>query len=106
MHLRWDLGHEQTHAGDRVEPPPLSSSNRGLSSLGSVARGLFVSNSGFTEDGLAAFGCGKHVVCMDGLDLFDAIDRELPLNLAIDRKVRCAPETGRPFERIRDLFSR
>ena len=32
-------------------------------------RGLFVSNSGFTEDGLVAFGRGKRVVCMDGLDL-------------------------------------
>ena len=32
-------------------------------------RGPFVSNSGLTEDGLAAFGKGKCVVCMDGLDL-------------------------------------
>lgn len=70
------------------------------------ARGLFVSNSGFTDEGLIAFGRGKRVVCMDGLDLFDALDRELPLNLAIDRKVRRAAETGLPFERIRDLFSR
>jgi Restriction endonuclease len=70
------------------------------------ARGLFVSNSGFTEDGLIAFGRGKRVVCMDGLDLYDVLDRELPLNMALDRKVRCAAETGLPFERIRDLFSR
>ena len=32
-------------------------------------RGPFVSNSGLTEDGLAAFGKGKCVVCMDSLDL-------------------------------------
>jgi hypothetical protein len=70
------------------------------------ARGLFVSNSGFTEDGLVAFGRGKRVVCMDGLDLYDALDRELPLNLALERKVRRAAETGLLFERIRDLFSR
>lgn len=70
------------------------------------ARGLFVSNSGFTDDGLVAFGRGKRVVCMDGLDLFDMLDRELPLNVALDRKVRRAAETGLPFERIRDLFSR
>jgi hypothetical protein len=70
------------------------------------ARGLFVSNSGFTEDGLAAFGRGKRVVCMDGLDLYDVLDRELPLNVALERKVRRAAETGLPFERIRDLFSR
>lgn len=70
------------------------------------ARGLFVSNSGFTEDGLVAFGRGKRVVCMDGLDLYDMLDRELPLNMALDRKVRRAAETGLPFERIRDLFGR
>lgn len=69
------------------------------------ARGLFVSNSGFTDDGLVAFGRAKRVVCMDGLDLFDTLDRELPLNLTLDRKVRRAAETGLPFERIRDLFS-
>lgn len=32
-------------------------------------RGAFVSNSGVTEDGLAAFGKGKCVVCMAGLEL-------------------------------------
>ena len=67
-------------------------------------RGLFVSNSGFTEDGLAAFGRGKRVVCMDGLDMFDALSRELPLNDVIGRKVRRAAETGHPFARVRDLF--
>jgi hypothetical protein len=70
------------------------------------ARGLFVSNSGFTAEGLDAFGRAKRVVCMDGLDLYDMLDRELPLNVALDRKVRRAAETGQPFERIRDLFSR
>lgn len=46
------------------------------------------------------------VVGRDGLDLFDTLDRELPLNHALDRKGRRAAETGLPFERIRDLFSR
>lgn len=57
------------------------------------ASGLFVSNSGFTDDGLVAFGRGKRVVYMDGLDLFDTLDWELPLNLALDRKVRRADIT-------------
>ena len=68
------------------------------------ARGLFVSNSGFTEEGLAAFGRGKRVICMDGFDLFETLNRELPLNHVLDRKVRRAAETGLPFERVRDLF--
>ena len=67
-------------------------------------RGLFVSNSGFTEDGLAAFGRGKRVICMDGLDLFDTLSRELPLDHVLERKVRRAAETGLPFARVRDLF--
>ena len=67
-------------------------------------RGLFVSNSGFTEDGLSAFGRGKRVICMDGLDLFDTLSRELPLNHVLESKVRRAAETGLPFARVRDLF--
>lgn len=67
-------------------------------------RGLFVSNSGFTVDGLIAFGRGKRVVCMDGLDLFETLSRELPLNHVLERKVRRAAETGLPFARVRDLF--
>lgn len=67
-------------------------------------RGLFVSHSGFTEEGLAAFGRGKRVVCMDGLDLYETLSREIPLNHILERKVRRAAETGLPFARVRDLF--
>ena len=67
-------------------------------------RGLFVSNSGFTDDGLAAFGRGKRVICMDGLDLYDMLDREIALTLVLERKVRRAAETGSPFIRVRELF--
>lgn len=67
-------------------------------------RGLFVSHSGFTDDGLAAFGRGKRVVCMDGLDLYETLSREIPLNHVLERKVRRAAETGLPFARVRDLF--
>lgn len=69
------------------------------------ARGLFVSNSGFTEDGIYAFGRGKRVICMDGLDLYDMLDREIPLIRVLESKVRRAAETGSPFVRVRDIFS-
>lgn len=69
-------------------------------------RGLFVSNSGFTEDGLTAFGRGKRVICMDGLDLYDMLDREISLTQILARKVRRAAESGSPFVRVRDLFPR
>lgn len=67
-------------------------------------RGLFVSNSGFTEDGLAAFGRGKRIICMDGLDIYDMLDRGILLTQVLDRKIRRASETGSPFVRVRDLF--
>jgi hypothetical protein len=67
-------------------------------------RGLFVSNSGFTEDGIAAFGRGKRVICMDGFDLYETLDLAIPLNQVLERKVRRAAETGSPFIRVRDLF--
>lgn len=69
-------------------------------------RGLFVSNSGFTEDGLTAFGRGKRVICMDGLDIYDMLDREISLTQILARKVRRAAESGSPFVRVRDLFPR
>ena len=65
---------------------------------------LFVSNSGFTDDGLEAFGRGKRVVCMDGLDLYETVDRRLSLEDVIARKVRRAAESGQPFVRVRDLY--
>jgi hypothetical protein len=41
---------------------------------------------------------------MDGLDLFDTLNRELPLNHVLERRVRRAAETTQPFARVRDLF--
>jgi hypothetical protein len=70
------------------------------------SRGLFVSYSGFTEEGLAAFAQGKqtNIVCMDGLDLFEVISKKLDLRDVIRRKVRAAAETNRAFVSIRDLL--
>jgi predicted protein tyrosine phosphatase len=68
------------------------------------ARGLFISHSGFSEDGLQAFGRGKRIVCMDGFDIYDMFERGLPLNDILDRKIRRAAETGRAIMRVRDLF--
>jgi len=40
-----------------------------LGQKASWSRGLFVSINGFSEDGILAFGKGKRLICMDGLDL-------------------------------------
>ncbi len=68
------------------------------------ARGVFVSNSGFTEDGLVAFSRGKRVVCIDGLDLHEMLDRGLGFAVVLHKKVRRAAESGQTFVRIRELF--
>jgi hypothetical protein len=68
------------------------------------ARGLFVSYSSFTEEGLIAFGRGNSVVCMDGLDIHDCLSRQIPLNHVLEQKVRRSVETGEVLARVRDLF--
>lgn len=78
--------------------------NGKLEEKASWSRGLFISHAGFSEDGLHAFGRGKRVICMDGLDLYEMLERGLPFDHVLDRKVRRAAETGRPFIRVRDLF--
>jgi hypothetical protein len=42
---------------------------------------------------------------MDGLDLYEVLNRQLPLDQVIERKARRAVETGLPFTRVRDLFA-
>ena len=68
------------------------------------SRGLFVSNSGFTSEGISAFGRGKRLVCMDGLDLYELLNRKLSLADVLAKKIRRAAETGTPFVSVRDLF--
>lgn len=77
-----------------------------LEQRASWARGLFMSNSGFSEDGLQAFGRGKRVICMDGLDLYEVLDRGMALDEVLAAKARRAVETGHPFARVRDLLPR
>ncbi len=75
-----------------------------LSQKAAWARGLFISHIGFSEDGLSAFGLGKRTICMTGLDLHEMLERGIPLNQVIDRKVRRAAEDGRPHTPVRNLF--
>lgn len=68
------------------------------------ARGLFLSQNGFTDDGLAAFGRAKRTICMEGLDLWEMLNQGIPFDQVVERKVRRAAESGEPFVRVRDLF--
>jgi len=85
----------------------LRSFNGKVEEKAGYTRGLFVSYSGFSEDGLIAFGGrGKRIICMDGLDLHDLLEREIPLNNVLEQKVRRFAETGFPFIPVRELFPR
>jgi hypothetical protein len=67
-------------------------------------RGLLVSYSGFSPDAFVAVGTGNRIICMDGLDIHDALTRRIPLDTVLERKVRAASETGRIFVPVRELF--
>jgi hypothetical protein len=75
-----------------------------LEQKASWSRGLFISIAGFSAEGLEAFGRGKRLICMDGLDLHEMLDRGLAFDEVLGRKVRRAAETGSPFTSVRDLF--
>ncbi|WP_082563404.1 restriction endonuclease [Pseudoxanthomonas sp. Root65] len=68
------------------------------------SRGVFISNSGFTDVGMEAFGRGQPVICVEGLDLYETLQRRIDLADMIARKVRRAVETGRPLARVRELY--
>jgi len=87
----------------KVDAETLRAFNAKVEDKASWSRGLVVSQSGFTEDGLHAFGRGKSVVCMDGLDLHEVLSGRLDLAEVIALKVRRAAETGVAFVRVRDL---
>ena len=96
---------EAKWTGERTGVADLRSFNAKVEEKAAWSRGLFLSNSGFSEDGLEAFGRGKRVICMDGLDLYDLLDRQISLGEALARKARRAAESGNPFARIRELFA-
>lgn len=69
------------------------------------SRGVFISNSGFSEDGLKAFGTGRqtNIVCIDGLDLHGIVHHRLSLIEVLEEKLRRAAETNRAFVSVREL---
>ena len=70
------------------------------------SRGLFISYSAFTSDGLEAFGRGRNTnfVCMSGVDLRHIVLGRLSLLDVLDRKVRRAAETNQAFVPVQQLF--
>jgi hypothetical protein len=69
-------------------------------------RGLLISYSGFTQDGLEAFARGRqtNIICMDSTDLYYILHGNLDLRVVLEQKVRYAAETNRAYVSVRELF--
>lgn len=69
------------------------------------SRGLFISESGFTQEGLDAFGQGRrtNIICMNGLDLYEVVHNRISLVRVLEEKLRRAGETNKAFVSYRDL---
>jgi hypothetical protein len=70
------------------------------------SRGIFISASSFTEDGLVAFSQGRptNLITFSGQDLYFIVDGQMPLDQAIRLKARRAAETGEVMVPIYQLL--
>jgi hypothetical protein len=89
----------------QTSPDDLLVFRRKVESKSTWTRGSFVSDSGFTEDGLTAFSKGKatNIIGMTGQDLFFILSGEISLQDAISLKARRAAETGEFYVSVYDL---
>lgn len=96
---------EATWTNEQVGASKLNDFYAKVSSKATWSRGLLISYSGFTADGLEAFIRGKptSIICMDGLDIHYILDNKLDLKEAIARKARVAAETNQAFIPVREL---
>lgn len=69
------------------------------------SRGIFISHSGFTKEGLEAFSHGRatNLIGMSGQDLYFILDGKMSLSEALRRKVRLAAETGRFYVSVQEI---
>lgn len=70
------------------------------------SRGLIISMSGFSEEGLEAFRTGKptNIIGMDQLDLYMVLENKMRFSDAVKLKVRKAAETNQAFVSLRELI--
>jgi hypothetical protein len=67
-------------------------------------RGQIDSNRDFTQNCLVAFGKGKRIICMDGLEIIDTLRSALQPNDVLESKMRRADKTDLPFACVRNLY--
>ncbi len=70
------------------------------------SRGIFISVSSFTEDGLVAFSRGRptNLICISGQDVYFVVGGQMPLDEVIRLKARRAAETGEVMISVQELL--
>ena len=96
---------EATWRNERVGQEELLAFSGKVAGKAQWSRGLLISYSGFSEDGLEAFARGKptNVVGMAGLDLHEILEQGLSLAHVLEQKVRRAAETNQAYVPVRSL---
>ena len=94
---------EAKWTNDLVGAATLRAFNAKVEDKAKWSRGLLLSYSGFSPDGLTAFGSGRSVICMDGRDLHQVLSRGLDFVDILAKKARWAAETGQPFVSVENL---
>lgn len=71
------------------------------------SRGVFISYSGFSDDGLEAFSRGRptNLIAVTGQDLFFVLDGGMSLDQMIRLKARRAAEEGRVYIPVQELLN-
>jgi hypothetical protein len=97
---------EAKWTGDRTGQEELLVFSGKIGGKAQWARGLFLSLSGFTAEGLEAFGRGKptNLICMEGLDLYHVLEGKIGLRELLVAKARRAAEEGIAFVSVRELI--
>lgn len=97
---------EATWQSERIGQGKLLTFSGKVGGKAQWARGLLISNSGFSLDALEAFTRGKptNIICMDGLDLYYILEGKLDFCSVLERKVRRAAETNQAYVSVRELF--
>jgi len=70
------------------------------------SRGIFISYSGFTKEGLEAFSKGRpaNLIAVTGQDLYFILEGGMPLDQMIRLKARLAAEEGRVYIPVQELL--
>jgi len=70
------------------------------------SRGIFISYSGFTKEGLEAFSKGRptNLIAVTGQDLYFILEGGMPLNQMMRLKARLAAEEGRVYVPVQELL--